>query len=81
VETNGKGYLAYAINYPGAYARGCTEEEALGKLPADICAYSLWTCGMPLDGVETRVQQRHVTTLNVEDADSEDEISSTMSGF
>lgn len=71
VETNGKGFLVYAENYPGAYSRGCTEAEALAKLPADINAYSLWVYGATLDGVEVLVRQRHVTTLSVEDADSE----------
>lgn len=31
IEYNENGYLIYAENYPGAYARGSTKEEALKK--------------------------------------------------
>lgn len=32
-ETNGKGWLIWAAQCPGAFARGATENEALAKLP------------------------------------------------
>lgn len=32
-ETNGKGWLLWAAQCPGAFARGATENEALAKLP------------------------------------------------
>ena len=34
-ETNGKGWLIWAAQCPGAFARGATENEALAKLPGD----------------------------------------------
>ena len=71
VETNGKGVLVYAADFPGAYARGASQDEALGKLPADINAYSLWAYGKPLSGTAVRIVQQYTTTLSVEDADSD----------
>ena len=35
-ETNGKGWLIWAAQCPGAFARGATENEALAKLPGDV---------------------------------------------
>ena len=36
LETNGTGYLLYAANYPGAYVRGASAEEAAGKWPGEL---------------------------------------------
>ena len=35
-ETNGKGWLIWAAQCPGAFARGATENEALAKLPGSL---------------------------------------------
>ena len=35
-ETNGKGWLIWAAQCPGAFARGATENEALAKLPGNV---------------------------------------------
>ena len=39
VEYNDNGYLLYVANYPGAFARGKTKEEALSKIPMEILSY------------------------------------------
>jgi len=70
-QTNGKGFLVWATEFPGAYARGITQDEALGKLPADIRAYNLWAYGAPLDDVDVRISQPYTTALDVTDADSD----------
>lgn len=44
-ETNGKGWLIWAAQCPGAFARGATENEALAKLRA--------TCGASCTGPES----------------------------
>lgn len=58
-ETNGKGWLIWAAQCPGAFARGATENEALAKLPGDvrrflwhdrIHARAMWRTAAPLWG-------------------------------
>ena len=41
-ETNGKGWLIWAAQCPGAFARGATENEALAKLPGDVRRFLRW---------------------------------------
>ena len=41
-ETNGKGWLLWAAQCPGAFARGATENEALAKLPGDVRRFLRW---------------------------------------
>lgn len=41
-ETNGKGWLIWAAQCPGAFARGATENEALAKLPGDVRRFLHW---------------------------------------
>ena len=51
-EFNNDGHLIYAENFPGAYVRGRTREEALNKFPAEITQYCRWAalpCREPLD--------------------------------
>jgi hypothetical protein len=71
LETNGKGFIGFIVELPGAFARGRTEEEALSKVGGEVRAYMKWL------GVDTkasygcRVVQRHRSALMVEDADNE----------
>lgn len=39
VEYNEDGFLIYASNFAGAYGRGKTKEEALGKFTREIPEY------------------------------------------
>ena len=38
-EYNDLGYLIYAANYPGAFVRGTSENEALAKFPGEVRSY------------------------------------------
>lgn len=72
VEYNDDGYLVYAGNYPGAYARGMTKEEALKKMPDEIRSYQLWSCGDNIkDNVSIEIQEEKKSNLHIRDADSD----------
>lgn len=79
LETNGAGYLLYAANYPGAYVRGASQEEAERKWPAEMAAYLRWRDGEVQAGlagpaglaVRAQVVQVKRDELHVEDADSD----------
>ena len=49
-ETNGKGWLLWAAQCPGAFARGATENEALAKLPGDVRRFLRWA-GEPVGDI------------------------------
>lgn len=72
VEYNEKGCLVFAENFPGAFKRGSTQKEALGKFGGEITQYLLWR-GMPVPAGEPdiRVVQQAASALNIHDADSE----------
>lgn len=68
-ETNGKGFLGWIENIPGAYVRGKTIEEARSKYEREIEAYGQW-----LDIVVTEIGKIDEvivhSDLMIEDADS-----------
>ena len=70
-EHNGADTILWPVDYPGAFARGASLEEAKGKLPADLREWSAWT------GLPAPEEIRIVTVadapcgLNVCDADSD----------
>lgn len=71
LEHNGNDSLLYAVNYPGAFARGKTKEEALGKIPAELTAYCRW-CGIPTpEDLAAVITQEKESRLSVCDADSD----------
>lgn len=73
VEYNSGGYLIYVENFPGAFARGKTLEEAMAKIPAEISQYLLWL-GKPYDPsdrFDITIVQSKVSTLQICDADSD----------
>jgi hypothetical protein len=70
-ETNGKGYLGYIVELPGAFIRGETEEEALKKVPREVSSYLRWLDTKPMEDYSVQVIQMHQSNLTVEDADSE----------
>lgn len=70
-ETNGKGFIGFIVQLPGAYVRGKTEEEALSKVGSEVQSYAKWLGVGPPVRYEVLVSQRHPCALTVEDADSE----------
>lgn len=71
LETNGRGYMGFIAELPGAYVRGKTEEEAVSKVNAEAFTYRRWLGFSHSQETETRVVQRHFSKLMVEDADNE----------
>ncbi|MBM5805771.1 MAG: hypothetical protein FJZ49_06915 [Candidatus Verstraetearchaeota archaeon] len=71
LETNGKGFMGYIVELPGAFVRGRTEEEALSKVGGEVGAYMRWLGVDAEAGCGCRVVQRHRSALTVEDADNE----------
>ena len=71
-EYNRDGYLIFAENYPGAYVRGITENEALAKFGGEIRGYLRWngTENPSLEAPEIHVTQRFLSDAQVCDADS-----------
>lgn len=74
IEYNDSGFLVHAENYCGAFARGKTGEEALGKLRGEVESYTLWAAGerLPDDGpTKIVVVQEKASNLEIGDADSD----------
>jgi len=38
-ETNNKGYIGFIVEFPGAFIRGRTEEEAIAKVNREVNLY------------------------------------------
>ena len=70
-EHRGEDTILWAVDYPGAFARGASLKEALAKLAADLAEWSAWTgLEAPEEG-EAVVIGEVESTLNVRDADSD----------
>ena len=70
-EHNGLDSLLYAADYPGAFTRGASLEEALLKMPAEIQRYSRWL-EMPVSPTaDCLVIQEKSSSLMIRDADSD----------
>jgi len=71
-EYNRNGYLLYAVDFPGAYARGRTREAAVSKLLPDVHQYCLW-CGKPApdSGTPVMIVEAKKSPLDIADADSD----------
>ncbi|MFR5865542.1 MAG: hypothetical protein ACLUFV_10580 [Acutalibacteraceae bacterium] len=70
-EHNGNDTLLFAADFPGAYARGASRDEALAKLPDELRAFLRWT-NTPVpafDGAE--LVQEQESALQISDADSD----------
>lgn len=52
LEYSENGFSAWAEDYPGAYSRGETREEALAKLPVEVSRYLVWAQGSSTPEVE-----------------------------
>lgn len=71
IETNGKGFLGWIVELPGAFVRGGTEEEALAKVDIEVKSYLRWLELKHEHCSVANIVQRHPCSLMVEDADSE----------
>ena len=56
-EHNGEDTLLYAEDYPGAFTRGASLEEALQKMEREIVSYMRWCGQMPQERYEPIVVQ------------------------
>lgn len=70
-EHNGNDTLLYAVELPGAYARGASREEALIKMEAEAAAYLRWSDGAAPETVTVEIVQDAPCTLEIRDADSD----------
>lgn len=73
LETNGHGVLLYAENFPGAFVRGASLDEAMDKWRDEMASYLRWRDGVPLPGANftSRIVQEKFSDLHVDDADSD----------
>ena len=71
IETNGRGFIGFLVELPGAFVRGRSEAELLSKAAPEARSYLDW---LGVHGVSPslgRIVERHHCRLNVEDADGE----------
>lgn len=71
LEHNGPDSMLYCDTYPGAFARGSTAEEALGKMGGELSSYFRWAGVMPGEDLDIRIIQDQDSDLRVCDADSD----------
>lgn len=71
IETNGKGYLGFISELPGAFIRGKTLGEALSKAEYEAIIYQKWSGKKDILEYNAKVVQMHESNLMVEDADTE----------
>ncbi len=72
-EHNGNDSMLYSCNNIGAFTRGTTKEEAIGKMPHEIASYTKWMDGsvlLPLIS-DIEIVQEKASDLNIRDADSD----------
>ena len=70
-EHNGDDTLLYCVDFPGAYTRGSSLQEAAEKIPAEVHSYCQWVGSeIPID-MEVKVVHEVACDLNVSDADSD----------
>ena len=70
-EHNGDDTLLYYVEFPGAYSRGSSLQEASEKISAEVRSYCRWAgLDLPFD-MNVRVVQDAACNLNVSDADSD----------
>lgn len=72
-EFNDMGYLIYAANYPGAFVRGSTENEALAKFGGELRSYLRWSGASDpgYESPEIEIVQRKESELRICQADSD----------
>jgi hypothetical protein len=71
-ETNGKGWIGYIVELPGAFIRGQTADEALTKVALEVNRYLRWSqVEESGNHVRAKVVQAHKSKLAGEDGDNE----------
>lgn len=70
-EHNGKDTLLYAINLPGAYARGASREIAMEKMAAETQSYLRWRGAVVPENISVEIVQDAACDLQICDADSD----------
>lgn len=70
-EHNGNDTLLYAANFPGAYTRGASLQEAMEKMPAEIRSYLNWKGEAIPENLQVTIIQDAACSLNIADADSD----------
>ena len=70
LEHNGPDSLLYAVELPGAFARGASAEEALGKMAGECRAWCRWAL-VEESEFEILIVQDQESGLNIRDADSD----------
>lgn len=71
-EHNGNDALLYCADYPGAYTRGQTLDEAVSKMPLEIQSYLKWTGAADFCAdSNVEIVQEKCSKLNISDADSD----------
>ena len=71
LETNGKGFMGFIVELPGAFVRGPDESSALSKTLGEAKSYLRWLHVDDNVKIAPQVVQRHSCKLRVEDADGE----------
>ncbi len=70
-EHKGEDTILWAVDYPGAFARGASLAEVLEKLPKDLRDWAQWTGGAVPEFCDVQIVGETVSGLDVRDADSD----------
>lgn len=70
-EHNGNDTLLYAVNLPGAYARGASKKIAMEKMVAEARSYLRWKGEAVPGDISVRIVQDAACDLQICDADSD----------
>ncbi len=70
-EHNGNDTLLYAVNLPGAYARGPSKEIAVEKMVAEVGSYLRWKGESIPERITIEIVQEASCDLQICDADSD----------
>lgn len=71
LEHNGSDSLLFCDTFPGAFARGATPDEAIGKMENELTSYFRWAGISPPESLEIRIVQDQPSDLRICDADSD----------
>lgn len=69
-EHNGQDTILHAVNFPGAFSRGNSLEQARGKMPLEIVSYLRWLGREAPTALTTAIVQEKTSALDIRDADS-----------
>jgi hypothetical protein len=72
LETNGKGFIGFLSELPGAFVRGKTKQDALSKVEIEAKSYLRWLgTTSPSSTISVMISEEHRSSLRIEDGDSE----------